>query len=236
MKTIYRWIVAIIILVVLLFIFLKKCNPGADVGYSKDSLQYWKNREGQAIASLKKKEIDFNVVTQGYLDSIASLHDTRAKDIREAVSVAMRGRVTIPGQGKTVIVYEPVEVWRDSSKPCPPQIKSLSEVFANPYYFVQAHLEASGDSSFVELQTFDTLHLVTKTVKEGGLFNRRNYIQVDVRNSNPYNVVEGLKVYRVPDSKPKKIGIGLQLGYGIGKDLKPTPYAGIGVSYSFIRF
>lgn len=35
--------------------------------------------------------------------------------------------------------------------------------------------------------------------------------------------------------KPKRFGLGIQAGYGVGKSIMPTPYIGIGISYNFIR-
>lgn len=37
--------------------------------------------------------------------------------------------------------------------------------------------------------------------------------------------------------KPKRFGVGIQAGYGIGtRDLKPTPYVGIGIHYDIFNF
>lgn len=231
------WIVSMgLLIAILLCLLLDNCHGKPEIGVQSDSVQYWKNKNGELIASIKQKEDAFNVVSAGFLDSIAALHHTKAMDIKEAISIALKGKATIKGEGKTTIVYQPVEVWRDTGQPCPPHIKSLSEIFLSPYYTVQATIEANGDSSFVEIHTYDTINIVTKQVKEGNLFNRRNYLQVDVRNANPHNVVEGLKVYRVPSPKPKKFGIGLQVGYGWSKEGKPAPYIGIGGQWSIVRF
>lgn len=41
---------------------------------------------------------------------------------------------------------------------------------------------------------------------------------------------------RVVISKPKRWGLGVQLGYGIGFDGKPQPYIGVGISCNLVRF
>lgn len=84
------------------------------------------------------------------------------------------------------------------------------------------------DSSFVPYNT-----LSFAIGKSKGLFNSE--YRIEVVNSNPKIKTIGLDSYTFKAPK-KRIGIGLQVGYGIGTDLKPTPYIGIGVSYNFIRF
>jgi hypothetical protein len=237
MKISIGWIVAGVLAIVLAVLLLKDCGGKPDiVQTTNDSITYWKNAYGQTIASQIKKETDFAKTTAGYLDSIAKLHNTNKKDIKEAVQVALRGQATIKGSGNVKIVYEPVYVDSGSYSPppCPPQIKSLSEIFTDPYYTIQATISTE-DSSFVEITTLDTVTLVTKEVKEGNLFNRRSYLQVDVRNANPHNQVVGLKVYRVAESKPKRFGVGLQTGFRVRMG-RPEPYYGVGISWSPIRF
>lgn len=39
-----------------------------------------------------------------------------------------------------------------------------------------------------------------------------------------------------PKRKPKRFGIGIQLGYGVGKDLILQPVVSAGISYNLIRF
>ena len=57
-----------------------------------------------------------------------------------------------------------------------------------------------------------------------------------VKNFNPYTETTDLRTYQVTVPKPKRIGIGIQGGYGIGAS-GVTPYIGIGVSYNvfFLR-
>ena len=58
-----------------------------------------------------------------------------------------------------------------------------------------------------------------------------------VTSENPVVQITGVQSLKMDVKKPTKIGIGLQVGYGIGlKDFKPTPYIGLGLSYNIIRF
>jgi hypothetical protein len=186
------WILAGLLLIALLILLLKDgCNKHPEIAVSKgDSLQYWKNKAGE-VASIKKTEQDFlevSIENKNLLDSIAKLYNSKTKYIKEYVKVTEKGEV------KIVNTEVPIVKYVDSNN-CP---RVLFQGFENPYYIVEAQIDVKGDSSYVKLETIDTLSVVWKTVKEGGLFNRRTFLQVDMQNANPYNHITGATVYRVP--------------------------------------
>ena len=57
-------------------------------------------------------------------------------------------------------------------------------------------------------------------------------------SSNPYVIFNGINSFKMGLTKPKKIGIGLNVGYGVILKSNPElrPYIGVGVSYNLIRF
>lgn len=58
-----------------------------------------------------------------------------------------------------------------------------------------------------------------------------------ITTDNPYLKTISIKSQRLDMPKPKKSGIGIQIGYGFDvKRMTPTPYIGIGVSRNLIRF
>lgn len=222
--------IAVAIIVLLL---IKQCNaPKPDVIAIADSTQYYKNKLGQEVAALKQREEDFYRVTSAnFLDSIAKLHNSKASLLKEVAILKQKGSVTIT-------VATPPIITRDTIQGQCPDLVSVQEQFTNPYYQASVNISLNGqDSSRLTLQTFDTLSIVTKTVKEGGLFNKKTYLQVDAINSNPYNHISNLQVYRQPLPKPKKIGIGPFVGYGVSGNalLKPSILVGVSVQYNFIR-
>jgi hypothetical protein len=232
------WYIAAAAMIVLAFVLIRQCKGDtADIGYIKDSTQYWKNKYGQAVSSLKQKEQDFNVAQKGYLDSIAKLHNTQANRIKEAIELRLRGQATIK-TGPAAVTYKPQESQVSESGDliyeCP-EVASMSQVFTSPYYVANVTLRSGFDSSTLDIQTYDTVMVLTKIVREGNIFNRKRYIQIDARNANPYNIIEGMKVYRLPAPKPKKIGIGPQVGVTLDGSGKIKPFAGIGISYTLIR-
>lgn len=226
--------IAAALVILLLFVF-KQCRaPKPDVIAIQDSTQYYKNKLGEEVAAIKQREEDFyRVTSENFLDSIAELHNTKASLLREVAILRQRGSVTITVPGKPVITTDTIEVEGECIVPT-----AVAQDFSNPYYSASVFISMDGkDSSRLMLETYDTLTIVTKTVKEGGLFNRREYIQVDAKNSNPYNHIANLQVYRKPLPKQKKIGIGPFVGYGVSGNalLKPNIVLGISVQYNFIR-
>ena len=59
---------------------------------------------------------------------------------------------------------------------------------------------------------------------------------VIITTDNPYIKTLSLSSIRFDMPKPKRYGIGFQFGYGITREFKLSPYAGVGLSYNIIRF
>lgn len=223
-----------IIAVVFVVLYIQRCNaPKPDIIAAQDSTQYFKNKYGE-VAAIKQREEDFfRVKEAGYLDSIAKLHNTKEKLLLEVITLKQKGSVIITVASPPIITIKTDTVPGEC-----PQYISVQETFTNPYYNAAVSVSLDGsDSSRMKLETFDTLTIVTKTVKEGGLFNTKTYLQVDATNANPYNRITGLQVYRQPLPKQKKIGIGPFVGYGVTGNalLKPNIVLGVSIQYNFIR-
>lgn len=203
----FGWILFGVALIVLLIVLLKDgCGPKPDIVLSNnDSLQSWVNKQGDTIKSLKKKEEDYFVERKGFVDSIAKLYNSKTKYIREVVKITEKGEVQIVNTETPIVKYV-------DSNNCP---RIIYQAFENPYYLAEATLDTHGDSSKLLLETTDTLSVVWKQVKEGGLFNRKTFLQLDLSNANPYNHITGAEVYRVPQKvnawnkwiKPTLVGI-----------------------------
>lgn len=57
-----------------------------------------------------------------------------------------------------------------------------------------------------------------------------------VKNFNPYSSTTDMKTYQVSPIDPKRFGIGVFTGVGVGKDLTINPVLGVGLTYSLIQF
>ena len=77
---------------------------------------------------------------------------------------------------------------------------------------------------------------VTDYVDKGGLFKPKKYY-TDIYSPDQNITINGLKTYRKEVLiKPKRVGIGVQFGYGLSSDFKIAPYVGVGISYNLISF
>lgn len=220
-------VIGAIALVIVIAVIADKCEPQVVVTKPADSVFYWHDKYNNEVASLKGYQEQFGYRESLLLDSIAKVHRSKVKYIKEVVVITQQGETQIVSTEKPVIRYV------DSAKT---KIKSLSEIFFNPWYVATATIDITGESSRLELQSTDTISVVWKQVKEGNIFHRKNFLQLDVTNKNPYNHIIALEAYRVPAPKPKKFGIGIQVGYGFSTGLQPSAYIGVGASYNIIRF
>lgn len=219
--------VLVLVIAALLF-FAIKCNPKKStvVPVSNDSATYWKDKYGTTIASIRYYEGELSE-KNSTIDSLAKALSIKPKHIKEVVTITLRGENTITTIEKPTIKYDTVSGL----------VASASQDFESPYYDVTAFISLNEDEqSNLRIQTFDTLTLVQRVVKTGSIFNRQTSIQFDIINANPYNLVTGIEAYKVELPKPKRFGIGLQVGYGFSQGLTPKPYIGIGASYNLIRF
>ncbi len=69
------------------------------------------------------------------------------------------------------------------------------------------------------------------------LVKKKKKYEAIVKNYNPYSSVSEISAISLQGfPRPKKFGLGVQLGYGINSSFRVQPYIGIGLSYNVIRF
>lgn len=75
----------------------------------------------------------------------------------------------------------------------------------------------------------------TDYVEKGGLFRKDKYY-TDIYSPDQNIKVNGVTNFRKETIvKPKRIGIGFNVSYGIGSDFKPQPFIGVGISYNLVN-
>lgn len=223
---------AIAALLVLFYLDKCVCNHTTPVVVPPyDSLRYYKDRLGNEVAAIKQREADFARISSGFRDSIGKLVNTKGKLLNEIIFLQHWGNVIIEDTIAPIVIYK-----HDTISGRCQVIESTGKLFANAYYKANVFISFTKSPSRLTLETFDTLRVTEKIVKEGNIFNRQKYLQIDAANSNPYNRISGLSFYRKPLPKPKKFGIGFQAGYGFSNGTTPSAYIGIGIQYSIIRF
>lgn len=222
--------IAIAGIVVMILITCNRCNPpGIQAAQQKIDTLVWVNDAGDIVASLKGTPESFAVVDTRYKDSVAKVYGVKEKNLQQYITALETTNADLTAVANTKQAdYFPM----DSTKSCPPQVKSLRQAFTNPYYRALVQV---GDSSFLKIQSFDTLSVVWKRIKAGNLFNRQTLLQLDVSTANKDTKIYGVKAYRVAE-KRRKVSIGFQLGYGFSNSLAPSPYLGVGIQYNIFNF
>lgn len=105
------------------------------------------------------------------------------------------------------------------------------------YHYKSKYFEATGSDADSSLKYAYNAELnLLKYDKKGSLLGgKKTYIDISSPDKNlKINGVENFT--KDISSTPTKIGLGIQVGYGVNSDLKAAPYIGVGVSYNLIRF
>jgi len=80
----------------------------------------------------------------------------------------------------------------------------------------------------IKLQTTDY-------IDKRGIF-KKDILYTDIYSPDQNIKVNGVKTFRRETIiRPKRIGLGFTVSYGIGADFKPQPFLGVGISYNFIN-
>lgn len=212
-------------IVLLALLLCNRVNPPEMVP-AQPELFSWGNAAGDQVASVKGVPEDLARVQKRLLDSMARVYNVREKDLMDLFIAQVEGEADVPPvPGHQAADYFPPQ---DS---CPPQVRNLRDSFATPYYQAQVQI---GDSSYMRLHTQDTVTGVWKEVREGGWFNRRQLLQLDISFADTSRRVTGLKAYRKL-VKPKRWGLAVFAGWGAGPK-GAGAVGGIGLSYHIIQF
>lgn len=225
-----RVIIGTLAILVLLLLIQKKCvrkEPPERALHVVDSVLYWKNEANRATASLKKMESEYGIKNQLSLDSVARVYRTKEKHLKEVLSAHLISSVIIPVDSNKTSLSLRIDTSGGYF------IREVVQTYINPWYEGSAVI--GGSNPHLQINTYDTLTVVWKRVREGSIFNRRHLLQVDVSNSNPYAQITGLKAYRIPE-KRHRFAIGVQAGYGFSVGSIPKPYVGFGLQYNLLCF
>jgi hypothetical protein len=233
---------ALVSAVVIVILIQEICSPSPGTGKQPvlDSSSYWKNVANNAVASLHGAQDDFGIIEERYKDSIAKIYKTKPRLIKEIVVASTKSESDIPpvGEPEWTIAkndsdyfstgnvvgtkFDTTSIFLSNKL-----IKrgNVKQKFENSYYTADVQI---GDSSYMHLVGYDTTTLIWKRVKQE--------LQLDISHANPDVKIIGLAGYRIPDKKPKRWGIGAQIGMGYSIGFKPSIYIGVGLQRTIIRF
>lgn len=138
-----------------------------------------------------------------------------------------KSQIKEPGSTVTTTTSNTTNSGTIPNNPTTPTVQGKSPEyisnFSNPWIDLAIH--AKVDSTSYKLTIRNKYSILIGTEK-GKTF-------AQITNFNPYTETTDLRTYQVTIPKVKRIGIGIQGGYGIGAG-GLTPYIGVGISYNVL--
>lgn len=232
--------ICLVVIGILLFLLFRSCNANGELQVNNDaykalndSLKTWQDSQG---LSHSEKQIIETSNPKSFLE--IQTKDKEILRLQKVVSqykkeLGKKGSVTYV-EGETVIdtVYtKPVVVYLDRSF----YKDSLNNKWVDWKYSVKRDTLTNKDQVDFKLKMHYEYAIINKEKSNGWFKKPTPY--AEVVNYNPYSKTLSLTTYRViNDVRPKKIGIGPVLSYGIGTEFIPQIFVGVGISYNLIRF
>lgn len=138
-------------------------------------------------------------------------------------AVVLSNRTVSSGSTRTVVTHDTVYVNDGYSSPI------YSSSWDNNWEV--GWIKATQDSIQHEIKIRNEFEITLGEVKNGFLKPKKSV--VSVKNLNPNTITEELRSFEITH-EPKRIGLGLHAGVGLGANLQPTPYVGIGLDFRLI--
>ncbi len=192
--------------------------------YQLDSIRKYASEKDQIILT-KDQALATNLLEKKELRALHLRTVNEVTQLKAQISI-LQDSLSHTG---TIILVEPC----DSVGLAYPVIKL-------PFVFTEKNdsYNLSGGFSETGIMNID-LKVPVKLDLYTGLDKKTKAYKAVVTSDNPVIQITGFNSMKFDLPKPRKFGLGLNLGYGIllSKDKVTTnPYVGLGVSYNFIRF
>lgn len=195
-----------------------------------DELELIRNEKGQqeaSIAVLTAQKEDALLQLRSKDTVIQWLQET-VKDYKGALNTAIVLNNTTETQGTTQTVIIRDTVIREG------KVVRIQDFYETSWSnrWEDGYILATPDSIMRDIKVKNEYEITLGAVKNP-LFKPKEY-EVRVVNLNPNTSTRELRSFQVK-AKPKRVSIGLQLGYGVGLiDFKPQPYVGVGVQLNLL--
>lgn len=256
-ERIYK-VVSIIIIVILILLNIRSCKNTQDnkkdyvstINALQDTMISYRNKDGIQIAKISLIE------TQ----SARQFLEIQSKDIEivklqgevkeNKKRLGKQGSVTIIGNSTqlntidttritskdTIIKNDTVFVYPEYSSVIRKGLRKDSS------YWILASVKANKDSTSLDVKVENSYIIILGSEKRKGFKNlfKPKVAFAEVKNENPYTSTNSIRSYQIKAPKPKRLGIGFNIGYGLTFDKNYTPifrpYIGIGLQYNIIEF
>lgn len=182
----------------------------------QDTLQIIRNVDSSIIARIQSFETDSKTLKK--LNS----QDSAIKALQKIVDNKTTSAAVFKSNTKTKIITETQVVYKDSF----PEYSSN----INMNGWITGKIIANKDSFITNLLVKNDYSVLLKKEKN------KNYLEIT--SLNPYSDIKDARSYIQIKEKPKRIGLGVHIGYGAfiqNEVIKTTPFVGIGLNYNLIN-
>ena len=216
------WMVLIFTFAALILYWLRDCNVETKPfgGLIKDKVEQYKDKLNEERAKIETSSNGNNTAfLQSEIDRLTKALGVKQKDILAVTNVnaVLRDSVKLV---TVTLDAEKNKVWNWEKK----------------YESGSAITATMSEKDSVLVLSADIKLQSTDYVDRGGLFGKDRYY-TDFYSPDQNIKINGAKTFRKETIiKPKRVGIGVQFGYGLSTDFKIAPYVGIGLSYNLISF
>ncbi len=250
--------IGIIALVIIIIILLQRgCEKDAKIASQAvfinamtDTLTTYTNKDGQQVAKIAMLETER---VKDFL--VMDIKDAEIKKLQDEVK---KNKSRLGPGGAVVVVSGTTEVTGGdtSTTTMRDTVRRNDTVWLYPEYsgliklgwrtdstwWVNGDVKANRDSTTIGIKVDNAYTVVIGREKAKGfkaLFKPKIPF-VEITNENPFTTTSTMRAYRVKAPKPKRFGIGINVGYGLtfDKNYQPIfrPYIGVGLNYNIIEF
>ena len=192
--------------------------------YKLDSLTKYASERDQIIVE-QKQAIESGLIQNKELKALGIKRLSEVTFLKAQIQVLLD---SVAHSGDIVIVH-----------PCGDTLAIEYPAIRLPFTFNQQnkYMALKGGFDYEGKMSIDLKVPVELDVWTGINKKTKKYIAV-VTSENPYVKINDILSVKMDLPKPKRIGVGVQAGYGLilGDPLKTAPYIGVGVSYNLFRF
>lgn len=228
-------VIAVLIIIILMLLGLwrnqaSKTQEAKDITNAiTDELETERNKYGQEVAKIAviTAESKKSLLKIGTQDSTIIALQKTVKEYKGRLNTAivLNNQTTTKGETETVVIRDTIII--DGEE----QIAQYYETkWTNKWE--DGYILAKPDSILRDIKVKNEYQITLGKVKNGW-FKKKEY-EVQVLNLNPNTTTQELRTFQVKE-KPKRLSLGVQVGYGIGLlDFKFQPYVGVGLQYNII--
>lgn len=247
-------IVVLIFILILLFFNIKNCkkqdNYLKNINSLNEELIKYENRDGVQVSKIKIIEFEnskqfLEIKSKDekiiQLQELVKKNNKKIKEPGSSITI-IKNTTDINSRDKTIINFRDTININDTIYIYPEYNSLIRKGLiknSDSLYWISGSVLANKDSITLDVLVHNSYSLILGREKEKGFKNlfKKKIPFAEITNENPYTDTKTLRTYQVQEPRPKRLGIGFHVGYGLVLDKQPIfrPYIGIGLQYNIIQ-